>query len=75
MPYNSVADLPDKITQHLPKHAQEIYLKTFNNACEEYKNPAKRKDKSTREQIAHKVAWSAVKKKYRKESDGNWVEK
>jgi cation transport regulator len=76
MPYNSIKDLPVSITKHLPKHAQEIYLKAFNNAWEEYKSPASRKDKSSsREEVAHKVAWSAVKAKYRKASDGNWVEK
>jgi cation transport regulator len=69
MPYKSTADLPDRVRDKLPRHAQEIYLEAFNNAFDEY---AERGDE--REETAHKVAWSAVKKKYRKdEASGNWV--
>lgn len=75
MPYNSISELPEAITKHLPTHAQEIYLKAFNNAWEEYKTPQKRRTEETREEVSHKVAWSAVKKKYRKNKEGNWVEK
>ena len=32
-------------------------------------------DNSSREETAHKVAWSAVKQKYKKGKDENWVEK
>lgn len=49
-------------------HAQEIYLAAFNNAWEEY---AERED---REVVAHKVAWSAVKKQYVKFGK-EWVKK
>jgi cation transport regulator len=41
----------------------------------EYKDPSERRGKESREEVAHKVAWSAVKKVYEKDSDGNWVEK
>ncbi|AZL16269.1 ChaB family protein [Rickettsiales endosymbiont of Stachyamoeba lipophora] len=74
MPYSTIADLPDNIKNNLPQHAQEIYLKSFNNAWEEYKDPSKRKTDESREEIAHKVAWSAVKKKYHKVGD-HWEEK
>lgn len=77
MPYKNNSDLPDKVKNHLPKHAQDIYKAAFNNAYEEYKDPAKRNSSSEdREEVAHKVAWSAVKAKYKKdEASNNWVEK
>jgi cation transport regulator len=76
MPYKSTADLPDKIKSHLPKHAAEIYLRAFNHAYEEYKDPKKRRDPHEGgEQVAHKVAWAAVEKKYKKGASGQWEEK
>jgi cation transport regulator len=68
MPYKTLADLPDAVRKHLPKHAQEIYKEAFNNAYQQY---AQRKD---RDAVAHKVAWSAVKKQYEKHED-RWVKK
>lgn len=60
MPYDK---LPESITKHLPEHAQDIYRAAFNAAWDEYDNPQKRKSNTGREQVAHKVAWAAVKKK------------
>jgi len=68
MPYKIPADLPAPVRAHLPIAAQKIYLGAFNNAWKEY---AARKD---REAVAHKVAWSAVKTKYRKQGE-RWVRK
>ncbi|HLB40844.1 MAG TPA: ChaB family protein [Candidatus Babeliales bacterium] len=65
MPYKSNSDLPTNITNVLPEHAQSIFRKAFNSAYEEY---------DTEEQ-AFKVAWAAVKKVYRKNQQGQWVEK
>ena len=49
-----------------PKHAQEVYKSAFNSAEKQYG------DEST----AHKVAWSAVENKYKKDEDsGDWVRK
>lgn len=66
MPYRTISDLPKNVKNPLPQHAQEIYLKAFNHAWDEYK------DEDEREATAHKVAWSAVKKQYKKEDD-QWV--
>ena len=66
MPYASNSELPDSVIKNLPSHAQDIYRSAFNSA---WGDPAE-----TREQIAHKVAWAAVKKKYTKEDD-HWIEK
>jgi len=68
MPYQSVADLPDAVRRHLPPDAQHMFLEVFNSAWDQY---AARAD---REVIAHKVAWSAVKRQYVKRGD-QWVRK
>lgn len=65
MPYRFLSELPDGVKNNLPHHAQEIFKEAFNSASKEYKE----------EETAFKVAWSAVKKKYKKDSDDNWVEK
>jgi cation transport regulator len=65
-----------KAIDTLPSHAQDIYKKAHKNALKQYKSPLKRrrgKQQST-EQVAHKVAWSAVKKEYKKKGD-KWVSK
>ncbi|MDN4073611.1 ChaB family protein [Fictibacillus terranigra] len=65
MPYDSIKELPDQVRDNLPHHAQEIFKEAFNSASEEYKE----------EETAFKVAWSAVKKKYEKNSSDKWVKK
>lgn len=72
MPYSSMSDLPDSIKNVLPGHAQEIYKDAFNSAYENYKNPEDRRGDDGREEVAYKVAWAAVKKKYKKGSDEKW---
>ena len=69
MPYHTVEDLPDTVRGHLPKAAQEIYLKTFNSAWHTYH------DSPDREATCAKVAWSAVKKSFEKGDDGQWHKK
>ncbi len=65
-----------KAIDKLPKHAQQIYKKAHASALKEYKNPEKRRGgkRQSAEQVAHKVAWSAVKNEYQKEGD-EWVKK
>jgi len=76
MPYEKLSDLPAGVKDHLPSHAQEIYLEAYNNAWQEYKDAQKRQDDSSREETAHKVAWGAVKKTYEKdETTGKWKRK
>lgn len=74
MPYITLKDLPKSVQRHLPKHAQEIYKEAFNHAWQKYENASKRRNKVSREEVAHKVAWGAVKSKYEKQGDG-WVAK
>jgi len=66
MPYKTNKDLPKSIRDNLPQGAQTIYRKVYNNAHEQYK------DRSNQTEISSRVAWSAVKKKYKKKQD-KWV--
>lgn len=68
MPYASIDDLPSSVRAHLPAHAKEIYLAAFNNAWIQYAS----RDLAEREETAHRVAWAAVKHKYRKAGD-RWM--
>jgi cation transport regulator len=62
MPYASNDDLAPAIRRTLPAHAQNIFRSAFNAAWESYghRTPARR------EEFAHRVAWAAVKKRYKK---------
>ena len=76
MLYNSLDELPDSVRDNLPNHAQEIYMKAFNNAWDEYADPKERRGDASREETAHKVAWAAVKNVYKKdEESGEWKKK
>ena len=75
MPYNTIAELPNPVRDNLTKHAQEIYKEAFNSAWEEYADPDDRRGDDSREEVAHKVAWSAVKTEYEKDSEGHWKRK
>lgn len=76
MPYDSKSELPESVRDNLPEHAQEIYLEAYNSAWDQYDEPEDRRGDQSREETAHKVAWSAVKKKYEKdESSGRWKRK
>lgn len=74
MPYENLIDLPASVQHVLPKQAQEIYLAVFNKAWDEYKDLKYRKDGDSREVVAHKVAWAAVKRSYEK-VNGKWQKK
>ena len=65
-----------KAIDTLPSHAQKIYTKAHKNALKQYSIPSKRRGgkRQSKEQVAHKVAWSAVKKEYKKKGD-KWVPK
>lgn len=74
MPYARKSDLPGSVRDNLPEHAQEIYREAFNSAWGEYDEADERRGDASREQTAHRVAWSAVKKQYEK-SGGQWRRK
>jgi cation transport regulator len=74
MPYERNADLPKSVYDNLPQQAQTIYREAFNHAFEEYRSAKDRRGDASREETAHRVAWSAVKQKYRKRGE-RWVAK
>lgn len=73
MPYTKQS-LPESVRSALKNvpHAQEIFKEAYNSAYKEYAQGSARKGGRTREETAHAVAWSAVKKKYKKGQDGKW---
>ena len=66
MPYRANVELPQSVQKHLPPEAQSTYREAFNQAWQTYRNDPRH------EEIAHRVAWAAVKKSYRKLGDA-WV--
>jgi len=64
MPYAANADLPDRVKNNLPEHAQSIYREAFNSGLQSTSNETR----------AHKIAWSAVERSYKKRG-GRWVSK
>lgn len=75
MPYTQLGDLPEGVRNVLPHHGQEIYRAAFNSAYDEYKDADERRGDESREEVSHKVAWSAVKNVYKKGSDEKWHKK
>lgn len=75
MPYDQNSELPESVTHVLPAHAQEIYRKAFNSAWDEYKHPDNRRGHESHEEVAHRVAWQAVKQTYEKGDDDTWHQK
>lgn len=76
MPYQRTQDLPSSVRDHLPPHAQQIFLNAFNSAWDEYAKPDKRRGNESREEAAFRVAWAAVKHEYEKnEQTGQWQPK
>lgn len=66
MPYRSNDDLPFPIRSHLPPHAQAIYREAFNHCFAAHAGDRRQ------EEVAHRTAWSAVKRSYVKLGD-HWV--
>lgn len=64
--------MPDTVTvpQVLSGHAREIwrsaFLSSYDGTCE---------DRDDRDGCASSIAWAAVKERYRKDADGDWVRK
>jgi cation transport regulator len=75
VPYRNSSDLPKAVREHLPVHAQRIYMKAFNSAWEQYADLKKRREGASREETAHRVAWAAVEHSYEKGIDGQWHRK
>ncbi len=66
MPWARIEDLPDSVRAHLPEHAQEIFLAAFNHAWAAHAGDPRQ------EEAAFRIAWAAVKRRYRKVGD-RWI--
>jgi cation transport regulator len=75
MSYKTIEDLPADMRRVLPKVALEAYLKAYNEALEDFKNPVKRRFGDPIEDVASRIAWIAVKKKFVKDDLGSWVKR
>lgn len=64
MPYSTISDLPDAVTNALPTAAQRQFLRVVNSQLE----------RGLGEDAAFASAWAAVKRQYKKTNEG-WVEK
>jgi len=62
----SISDAPST----LPEAGKNLYVSAWNGA---YKGTCK--DRSDRDECASKIAWSAVKRKYKKGADDKWTPK
>lgn len=66
MPYPHNDHLPAAVRSHLPSHAQDIYREAFNHAFASHQGDPRQ------EEAAHRIAWAAVKRRFRK-ADGQWI--
>ena len=64
MPYATNADLPSRVKDNLPEHAQAIYRAAFNSSYQDTHSDA----------VASRVAWAAVARSYKKRN-GEWVKR
>ncbi len=73
---DELSEATEKRIDQLPDHAQNIFKKAHSSAVKEYQDSTKRRGgkKEGAEEVAHKVAWAAVKKEYAKEGN-KWVKK
>ena len=73
MPYNNIKDLPENVKNPLPAEAQRLWLRVFNDIYYDCRNRDKSKEDC--EDVSRIGAWSAVKKKFKKNKENKWVKK
>lgn len=71
MSYKFNKDLPEFVQNHLPEQAQDIFREAYNNALIKFKD-RKHHKREPLEEVAHRNAWAAVKKKYVQQNE-KWV--
>lgn len=72
MKYENHNDLPQGVRSSLPRRAQILYRDAYNAAWDSYDELD---DAASREEEAHKAAWSSVKKSFVRNIEGKWVER
>ena len=63
MTYQQLEDLPQEVTEKLPKHGQQLFMAAYNAVA----------DNGMNEESATQVAWNSVKNSYQEDQNGNWV--
>ena len=66
MPCRVNTELPPRVRNHPPEHAQDIYREAFNSAYAAHAGELEREKRS------HMIAWAAVKRSYVKSGD-RWI--
>jgi cation transport regulator len=61
---SAISELPASVRAHLSLRALDIYREAFNHAWRDY---------LVDERLAHRIAWSTVKRSYLKDAGGRWV--
>jgi len=74
MPYENTSDLPQAIRNYLPVQAQLLFCAAFNHALSKFETPKTEMKFGTQEELAHRIAWAAVKKRYIRKG-GRWQKK
>ncbi len=67
----TIDKVPEHLESKLPKHAQQIYVETFNYAYEEQKQQGQQ-DTEELQKAAHEAAWDEVNKRFDEDSKGKW---
>lgn len=71
MEYKKLEDLPDTLRESLPKEAQNIYIKAFKKAWDEYEE--KQGGDMDRESVAHRQGMKKVRDEFVYHEDtGEW---
>jgi cation transport regulator len=74
MEYKKLEDLPDTLRESLPKEAQNIYIKAFKKAWDEYEE--KQGGDMDRESVAHRQGMKKVRDEFVFHEDtGEWYRK
>jgi len=64
-PYSTIKQLPKSIRENMTKSLQRVFVSVFNKAYNTYNS----------EERAFKIAWGALKRIAKKNSEGKWVRK
>jgi cation transport regulator len=73
MRYGVLEGLAESQDDGLARRAREIYEELYNSAWAQYEDSGTRLDNSSREETAHRFAWTALGELYRKNSStGEW---
>lgn len=71
MPYSRIEELPPGIKDNLPKDAQRVWMRVFNETI----SSCQKKQGTNCEKTARIAAWVAVENGWKKNKEGKWIRK